>query len=81
MATRKKPVDFEKSLADLESIVASLESGEMSLEQSLKAFEEGIKLTRECQEALQAAEQKVSLLLQAGEQLTAEPFSAGDDAE
>ena len=79
MATRKKSIDFEQSLSQLETLVASLESGDMSLEDSLKAFENGIKITRECQEALQEAEQRVEILTRnrAGE-LQAAPFDAPD---
>ncbi len=41
----------------------ALEQGELSLEQSLAQFERGIALTRRCQQALQAAEQKVEQLV------------------
>lgn len=64
MAAKKKAIDFETSLAQLEQLVTAMESGEMSLEESLKSFEQGVKLTRDCQQALQEAEQKVELLLQ-----------------
>jgi exodeoxyribonuclease VII small subunit len=57
-------VDFEKKLDRLEKIVEVMEGGELSLEDSLKNFEEGVKLSRECQEQLTKAEQKVKLLLQ-----------------
>lgn len=57
-----KAVNFEKSLKQLETLVDKLEKGDTSLEDSLKNFEEGVKLTRECQQALQSAEQKISLL-------------------
>ena len=40
-----------------------MESGDLSLEESLQAFEQGVRLTREAQQALQAAEQKVRILL------------------
>ncbi|MDN3637593.1 exodeoxyribonuclease VII small subunit [Simiduia curdlanivorans] len=63
MASRKKPQDFEQSLAALEALVAKMEKGDLSLEDSLKAFEEGVQLTRECQARLQAAEQRVQVLL------------------
>lgn len=63
MAT-KKSYPFEASLTKLESLVEQMESGDLSLDDSLKLFEEGIKLTRECQQALASAEQKVSLLLE-----------------
>lgn len=64
MARKPKAIDFEKALADLEQQVHLLESGELSLEEALKAFEAGIRLTRECQQALTEAEQKVQLLLE-----------------
>ena len=62
MATRKKSIDFEKSLTQLEALVDDMEQGNLSLEDSLKAFEQGVKLTRGCQQALKQAEQKVELL-------------------
>lgn len=62
MAARKKSVDFEKKLNQLEVLVGEMEKGSMSLEDSLKAFEDGIKITRECQQALKDAEQKVEML-------------------
>lgn len=57
-----KAVDFEKSLKQLEALVNKLEKGELSLEESLKHFEQGVKLTRECRQALQSAEQKIAVL-------------------
>ncbi len=60
---RKKNLDFESSIEELEDIVENMESGELSLEASLKAFEKGIALTRECQKALNLAEQKVKILM------------------
>ncbi len=62
MATRKKSIDFEKKLNQLEVLVGEMEKGSLSLEDSLKAFEDGIKITRECQQALKDAEQKVEIL-------------------
>ncbi|MDB6063724.1 MAG: exodeoxyribonuclease small subunit [Verrucomicrobiaceae bacterium] len=63
MAKSKKGPNFETALSDLEALVTAMESGEMSLEESLEAFELGIRLTRECQQALTLAEQKVQVLL------------------
>ena len=74
MARKKTTVDFEQSLGALQTLVERLESGNMSLEESLGAFEQGVALTRDCQQALTQAEQKVALLLEQDGQLTAEPF-------
>jgi exodeoxyribonuclease VII small subunit len=73
MAKAKK-IDFEASLAQLEKLVDQMEDGELSLEESLKAFEAGVKLTRECQQALRDAEQKVEVLMQQNGELVAEPL-------
>ena len=64
MASKQQPeFNFEDALEELERLVSSMEEGELSLEDSMTAFEKGIKLTRECQTALQKAEQKVQILL------------------
>ncbi len=68
--------DFEKSLDELEKLVNDLERGELSLEQSLTAFERGVKLTRECQQALKTAEQRVEQLVEASDgTLETKPFT------
>lgn len=79
MAAKKKGFDFEQALADLEQLVTTMETGDLPLEESLKAFEQGVKLTRECQAALQQAEQKVEILLQQGKEIEVQPFSDTDD--
>ncbi|HIG88704.1 exodeoxyribonuclease VII small subunit [Candidatus Thioglobus sp.] len=57
-----KKFDFNKGLLELEEIVKTMESGDLSLEDSLKYFEQGVELTRQCQVALNKAEQKISVL-------------------
>lgn len=57
-------INFESALADLEKLVEQLEAGDLSLEASLAHFERGVQLTKTCQQALSAAEQKVQILLQ-----------------
>jgi exodeoxyribonuclease VII small subunit len=73
-----QPQSFEDALAELESLVDTLEHRELTLEQSLAAFERGISLTRTCQKALDAAEQKVRILT--GDSADAEPapFESSD---
>jgi exodeoxyribonuclease VII small subunit len=81
MAGKKKAdgeLDLEGALEKLELLVESLEQGDLSLEESLKAFEAGIKLTRQCQETLAAAEQKVQLLIEKNGMLKSEPFDNDD---
>lgn len=56
--------DFATTLERLERLVGQLESGELSLEASLAAFEQGVRLTRDAQRRLDAAELKVSALVE-----------------
>ncbi|MDZ7663420.1 exodeoxyribonuclease VII small subunit [Thiohalophilus sp.] len=70
--------DFEKSLAELEALVERMEQGDQTLEQSLKDFERGVALTRNCQQALKTAEQKVEQLLQQNGQEELAPFEPDD---
>lgn len=81
MSRKKAPFNFEAALADLENLVDSMEEGELSLEESLEAFEKGVRLTRECQQALMAAEQKVQLLMREGEEPESVPFALQDATE
>lgn len=54
---------FEKSLDELEQLVQRMEQGELSLDASLQSFERGVALYRNCQQALDEAQQRVSVLL------------------
>ena len=70
------PPAFEAALAQLESLVTRLEAGDLPLDEALRTFEQGVRLTRECQGALAAAQQKVQLLLQRGDNVAIEDIDA-----
>src|SRR5438046_9264549 len=81
LARDGKPPDFEKALAELEALVERLERGDLPLDEALKIFERGVALTRHCQASLQAAQQKVEILLKRSGQPGAsiEPFEEATD--
>ena len=58
-----KRLSFEEAMGRLEAMVEQLERGECGLDQSLKLFEEGAKLAGQCEELLNKAEQRVTMLL------------------
>lgn len=66
--------DFETAIAELEALVQRMESGELSLEDSLREFERGVQLTRLCQDALKAAEQRVKVLTADGQERDLPPL-------
>ena len=79
MARDSKAPDFEQALAELEGLVERLEHGDLPLDEALKAFERGVVLTRQCQASLQAAQQKVEILLKRGARAEIEPFEESAD--
>lgn len=82
MAKKKlENLSFEESLNELDTIVQSLEQGDLSLEESMALFERGLNLSQLSQVKLQAAEQKVQILLDKNgtAQLTDFDSSAGNN--
>ena len=74
-----KSPDFEQALSELEALVTRLERGDLPLEEALKSFERGVALTRACQAALTAAQQRVEILLQRGADAKLEPFTESEE--
>ena len=64
---------FEQALAELEECVRKLDSGDLPLEESLRVFERGVQLQAECQELLDAAEQRVLALSRAEDGIREKP--------
>jgi exodeoxyribonuclease VII small subunit len=62
MSKASKSPTFESALAELENIVATMEAGQLPLEQLLSAYKRGAELLQFCQQALQDAQQQVSIL-------------------
>ena len=55
---------FEENMEKLENIVKELEEGNLDLEKSVEKFEEGMKISKTCNEMLEDAEKKISILLE-----------------
>lgn len=61
----KEEKKFEDLMVELEDITNKLESDKLSLDESVKLFEEGMKISKDCNEKLESAEKKISILLNA----------------
>lgn len=79
--TKNDNFNFESALEQLNDLVEKMEAGGLSLEDSLKYFEQGIALTRQCQQALKQAEQKVQILLEKNGELTLAAYPDNDEEE
>jgi exodeoxyribonuclease VII small subunit len=71
-------LNLEASFSELEKIINHLEDEQATLEESLTSFEQGIKLTRQAQQTLLKAEQKVKMLLEEGGEPDPRQFIEGN---
>ena len=46
-----------------ENIVTELEKGDLNLDESVKKFEQGMKISKKCNDILENAEKKITILL------------------
>lgn len=56
-------MNFEENVEQLEKIVQELEKGDLNLDESIKKFEEGMNLSKKCNEILEEAEKKITVLI------------------
>ena len=67
-------MNFEESMKKLETIVVELENGNLNLDESVKKFEEGMKIAKQCNNLLEEAELKITILLEKDGELKEENF-------
>lgn len=67
-------MNFEENMENLEKIVQELEKGELNLDESIKKFEEGMHLSKRCNEILEEAEKKITILIKKEDNLEEEKF-------
>ena len=66
--------NFVESMKKLETIVTELENGNLNLDESVKKFEEGMKIAKQCNNILEDAEKKITILLEEDGELKEEKF-------
>lgn len=74
----KEEKSFEELMDELENIAEELESDKLNLDDSMKKFEEGMKISKLCNEKLENAEKKISILLEKDGQIEEENFDTGE---
>lgn len=67
-------MNFEENIEQLEKIVNELEKGDLNLDDSIKKFEEGMNLSKRCNEMLEQAEKKITILINKDGELKEENF-------
>lgn len=59
----KEELNFEDAMTELEKIAEELEKDDLDLETSVKKFEQGMELSKKCNEILEKAEKKITILI------------------
>lgn len=70
----KSEKNFEELMGELEEITSKLETDKLSLDESVKLFEEGMKISKECNEKLEDAEKRITILLKTNDEIKEENF-------
>ena len=67
-------MNFEENIEKLEKIVQELENGNLNLDDSIKKFEEGMNISKKCNEILEEAEKKITILIKKDDKIEEEDF-------
>ena len=70
-----KDMNFEESMLELEKIVQELENNNLNLDESVKKFEEGMKISKRCNQILEQAEKKITILLENNGEIEEKDFN------
>lgn len=62
---RKSEKNFEELITELEDITNKLEKDNLTLDDSVQLFEKGMKISKECNEKLESAEKRITMLINA----------------
>lgn len=72
---KKEDLSFEELVTKLEDVTNKLEKDNLNLDESIKLFEEGMKISKKCNEKLEEAEKKITILLQDDDKIKEENFN------
>lgn len=75
---KKEELSFEELMKRLEEVTNKLEKEELNLDESVTLFEEGMKLSKKCNETLENAEKRITILLENNGELIENNFVSED---
>lgn len=71
--------NFEKSMENLEDIVNQLEKGNLNLDETVEKFEEGMKIAKQCNDMLEKAEKRITIILEKNGELEEKNFETNNE--
>lgn len=63
MSKKEEELNFEELILKLEEITNKLEKEQLSLDDSVKLFEEGMGVSKKCNDRLENAEKRITMLI------------------
>lgn len=78
--SKENDINFEEAMEKLDKIANELETGKLSLEESVTKFEEGMELSKKCNDMLDSAEKRITMLIKTDEGIEEKDFKI-DSAE
>ena len=75
---KKEELSVEELMKRLEEVTNKLEKEELNLDESITLFEEGMKLSKKCNETLENAEKRITILLENNGELIENDFVSED---
>lgn len=76
--SENEQLSFEEALEKLETIVSKLEEENVPLEKAIDYYQEGIKLSKQCNDILKNAQEKMTQMLTEEDEV--EPFDIQGDS-
>ena len=77
--SKKEELNFEEAMEQLEKIASELENGKLTLDESVEKFEEGMKLSKTCNDILDSAEKKITILIKSEDGVKEENFIPNEE--
>lgn len=70
---------FEEAMQQLENIANELENGKLTLDESVNKFEEGMKLSKKCNDILDNADKRITIITNENGKMKEEDFKPSEE--
>lgn len=77
--SNEKELNFEEAMSKLDKIASELETGKLTLDESVSKFEEGMALSKKCNDMLESAEKKITMLIKTDDEIKEENFELKEE--
>ena len=79
MSKEENKLSFEEAIKELEEVINQLESGQLNLDDSISKFEKGVELSKYCNNILENAEKKITILTNKDGNIVEENFNIEEE--